>query len=159
MRRNRSWQEVCVRCLGPIVQQRTVALFAGVDFLASPLRPIASSDRTLTRNVATIYATPNVMAKFNAVGRIFPWAAVGAGVSIYEQSEFRIDGQRNSAARNVTHGAFMYGGGVDIPIWRFLALRGQVRDFYSGSPSYNAPVSGGQHNVLIGAAVVVRWGH
>lgn len=135
-----------------------VAFYGGLDFVASQLRPISSQDRSLTRDVATIYLTPNVMVKFSRVRRITPWATIGGGVSIYEQSEFRIDGQRNGAARDVTHGAVMYGAGVDVPIWRFVALRGQVRDFYSGSPSYNTPVSGGQHNVLLGGALVVRWG-
>lgn len=141
-----------------ILKTRPISLFAGIDFAASQLRSVSSSDQTLTRDVATIYLTPNVMAKFHSIGRVVPWATVGGGVSIYEQSEFRIDGQRNGATRDVTHGVFMYGAGVDVPIWRFVALRGQVRDFYSGSPSYNTAVTGGQHNVLAGGALVFRWG-
>ena len=39
-----------------------------------------------------------------------------------------------------------------------IALRCEARDFYSGSPGYNlASLSGGQHNVFAGGAVVLRW--
>ena len=54
--------------------------------------------------------------------------------------------------------SFDFGGGVDVRVWRWVALRGEARDFYSGSPDYNAaPLSGGQHNVFAGGAIVLRW--
>lgn len=141
-----------------IKQAGPFALYGGIDFVASQLRGVNSTNRTLTRDLATIYLTPNVMLKFISLPRLTPWIAVGAGVSIYEQSNLQIDGQRNPASRDVTHAAFTYGGGVDIPVWGSFALRGQIKDYYSGSPSYNIPVSGGQHNLLVGAAIVYRWG-
>jgi hypothetical protein len=48
--------------------------------------------------------------------------------------------------------------GGDVRVWRWVALRGEARDFYSGSPDYNvASLSGGQHNVFAGGAIVLRW--
>jgi len=43
-------------------------------------------------------------------------------------------------------------------VWRFLALRGEVRDFYTGTPDYNLRITGRQHNVVAGAGLVLRWG-
>ena len=42
-------------------------------------------------------------------------------------------------------------GKLDLKVWRFLGARWEVRDFYSGNPSFNAPTrSGGQHNIVVG---------
>ena len=46
----------------------------------------------------------------------------------------------------------------DVHVWRFVALRGEARDFYTGSPNYNiASISGGQHNIVATGAFVIRW--
>jgi len=43
-------------------------------------------------------------------------------------------------------------------VWRFVALRGEARDFYTGAPNYNvASVSGRQHNIVAMGALVLRW--
>ena len=52
----------------------------------------------------------------------------------------------------------MYGGGVDIPVWRFIAFRGEARDFYTGNAAYNASLSSGQNNVVISGGFVLRFG-
>ena len=53
----------------------------------------------------------------------------------------------------------MFGGGTDVPVWRWLAVRLEARDFYSGNPSFNTPVvGGGQHNVVLGGGLVISLG-
>jgi hypothetical protein len=75
--------------------------------------------------------------------------AIGGGYADYEQSTTEINGQRNPASRELARGVFDFGAGVDVRVWRWVALRGEARDFYSGSPDYNvASLSGGQHNVF-----------
>jgi len=55
------------------------------------------------------------------------------------------------------YGAFYYGGGVDLKLWKFVGLRMEIRDFYTGSPSYNAgQIHGGQHNVVAGGGLILR---
>jgi hypothetical protein len=50
------------------------------------------------------------------------------------------------------------GAGVEVRVWRFVALRGEAWDFYTSSPAYNvAEVSGGQHNIVATAALVLGW--
>jgi hypothetical protein len=47
---------------------------------------------------------------------------------------------------------------VDVRVWRWIALRGEIRDFYAGSPSYNLPgLGGGQHNLVAGGGFVLRF--
>jgi len=134
------------------------ALYGEVHLLANPLRDVSSPVQNLTRNVATLFVTPGIRVKFIPTRGIAPYLAVGGGWADYEQSTTTLAGNPNPAPRTVNHGAFDYGGGVDFKFWRFVGLRGEIRDFYTGSPSYNAStISGGQHNVVAGGGLVLRF--
>ena len=134
------------------------ALYGEVHLLANPLRDVSSSTQTLTRDVATLFVTPGIRVKFFPTRRIAPYFAVGGGWADYEQSTTTLAGNRNPAPRTVNHGAFDYGGGVDFKFWRFVGPRAEIRDFYTGSPSYDAAAfSDGQHNVVAGGGLVLRF--
>ena len=135
-----------------------VALYGEINFVASPLREVSSSVGSATHDFASVYVTPGLRVKFRPTSRISPYAVVGGGYADYEQSLTRIDGGRNQAPRQLARGVFDFGAGVDVHVWRFVALRGEARDFYTGSPNYNIPsISGGQHNVVATGAFVLRW--
>jgi hypothetical protein len=134
------------------------ALYGEINFLASPLREVSSSVTSATQNFASLYVTPGVRLKVLPKARISPHFAIGGGYGDYQQSTNEINGRPNPASRQLARGVFDFGAGVDIHVWRWVALRGEARDFYSGSPNYNvASISGGQHNVVAGAAIVLRW--
>jgi len=134
------------------------ALYGEVHFLANSLREVNSSDRTLTRDAATIFLTPGVRVKFFPNRGVAPYFAVGGGWAVYEQSTSTLNGSSNPASRLVNHAAFDYGGGVDFKFWRFVGLRGEIRDFYAGGPSYNTnAIRGGQHNVVAGGGLVLKF--
>ena len=137
---------------------KNVALYGEINFLASPLRDVSSSVTTATRNFASLYLTPGIRVKFRPASRVSPYAVVGGGYADYEQSTTRIDGRPNSVSRELARGVFDFGVGVDVRVWRFIALRGEARDFYTGSPGYNVTtISGGQHNVTATGAFVLGW--
>jgi hypothetical protein len=133
------------------------SLAAEVHLLANGQRRIFSSNAAGTRDVATLYVTPGVRLKV-AAPLISPYAVVGAGYALYEQSHFTIYATPNPAPRFIHRGAFVFGGGADAPVWRWVGLRGEVRDFYTGNPAFNAPVAGGQHNVVVGGGLVLSFG-
>ena len=134
------------------------ALYGEINFVASPLREISSSVNTATHDFASLYITPGIRVKFRPASRISPYALVGGGYADYEQSLTRLDGSPNQAPRELSRGVFDFGAGVDVHVWRFVALRGEARDFYTGSPNYNiASISGGQHNIVATGAFVIRW--
>jgi hypothetical protein len=138
----------------------TAALYGEVHFLANPLREVKSANGSLTRDIATIYATPGIRVKFLPARAVAPFVSAGFGYALYEQSLFQINGQPNPAPRFLNRGALMYGGGVDFKFWRFVGLRAEIRDFYSGSPAYNTnAISGGQHNLVIGGGLVLKFGN
>lgn len=137
---------------------RTAALYGEVEFAASPLREVTALSRTATHDVASLYITPGLRLKVWPTRRFSPFAVVGGGYAEFEQSKTEINGAKNSAPRELSRGAIDYGAGFDVHVWRFVSLRGEVRDFYAGAPAYNLPgVGGGQHNVLSGAALVFGW--
>jgi len=134
------------------------ALYAEAHLLVNPLRDISSSDTSLTRNVATLFVTPGLRLKFAPNHRVSPYIAAGGGWADYEQSTATLAGDANPSPRTVNHGVFDYGGGLDFKLWRFLGLRAEVRDFYGGSPAYNASsLRGGQHNVVAGGGLVLQF--
>jgi opacity protein-like surface antigen len=134
------------------------ALYGEVNFVSSPLRDVSSSALAATHDFASLYVTPGVRFKFRPASRISPYAVVGGGYADYEQSTTVIARGPNPASRQLARGVFDFGAGVDVHLWRFIALRGEARDFYTGSPNYNIPsISGGQHNVVATGAFVLQW--
>lgn len=137
---------------------RQWALYGEIHFVASPLREVSSSVSTATHDFASLYLTPGIRVKFRPASRFSSYAVVGGGYADYEQSLTRIDGRANQASRELGRGVFDFGAGVDVHIWRLVSLRGEARDFYTGSPNYNLPsISGGQHNVVATGAIVLGW--
>lgn len=140
-----------------LVDAKVAALYGEVHLLANPQRTIDSADTSLTRDVATLYITPGLRLKFLPGARFSPFVAAGGGYAQYEQSTALLSGASNPAPRNVYHGAFDYGGGVDWRGWRWLGFRAEVRDFRTGSPAFNSRlIIGGQHNVVVGGGLVIR---
>ena len=135
-----------------------VALYGEVHFLANPLRTVTSANTASIRDVATIFLTPGVRVKFADGKWASPYVAVGGGYAVYERSALRINGTPN-ADRYIHRGAFDFGAGLDTKLWRWIGARGEIRDFYTGSPAYNLPgITGGQHNVVAGGGFVLKWG-
>ena len=136
-----------------------VELSGEVHFLANPQRLVGSTNPGSTRDVATIYVTPGIRVKFASKRPFSPYLAAGGGVALYEQSRLQLDGRPNPAPRDITRGVFDFGGGVDVSLWRWIGLRGEIRDFYSGTPAYNLPDLGArQHNLVGGGGFVLKWG-
>lgn len=128
-------------------------------FLASPQRKVGFQDPLATADVASLFVTPAIRVAFAPRSWIQPWISVGGGYALYEQSELTQSGLPNSAPRHIHRGALQYGGGADFRIRPWLALRGEIRDFYTGSPAYNVPNrGGGQHNLVVGGGFVLRFG-
>jgi hypothetical protein len=79
------------------------------------------------------------------------------GYALYQQSAQFSNGQ-NTTNKFLNRGVFDFGGGVDYTLFRFLGLRGEVRDLVSGNPNLNVALSSStQHNVISSGGIVVRF--
>lgn len=94
---------------------------------------------------SSFFFTPGLRVKFS-LPLISPFLSAGAGFAHFSAA--------SSAFRGSTTGAFQVGGGIDVstPI-PLIGLRGEVREFYTGTPK----VSSTQHNVFVGAGIVLKF--
>lgn len=134
-----------------------VRLFAAVNLLANPQRKVTSLNPIVIRDLASLYVTPELKAKLG-MGRVQPYAFFGGGLAVYEHSTLATGGQPNPGPRTSNTGAVTYGAGIDIAIIKWLGLRGELRDNYSGAPVFNIP-TGKRHNTSITGGFVLRWGN
>jgi opacity protein-like surface antigen len=125
----------------------------------APRTDVNATGLLLPRNYSTIFVTPGLKLKlFPGIG-LSPYIAAGAGYGRYQASELLTNQQANTADREVSTWVFNYGGGVDLNVIGPIAIRGEIRDFITGSPSLNAPfLNDKQHNVTAAAGLVLRWG-
>jgi hypothetical protein len=135
-----------------------VALYGEINFLASPLRDVSTLVTTATRDFSSLYLTPGIRVKFLPALMVSPYVLVSGGYADYDQSTTLINGQPNLASRELARGVFDFGTGLDVRIWRLLALRGEACDYYTGSPGYNVTtISGGHQNIVATGGFVPRW--
>jgi hypothetical protein len=115
-------------------------------------------DPRATRATSDPLHHPRSARQVRAGRRNLAFFSIGGGYELFEHSALTQSGQPNKARCLVSHGAFMYGGGVDVKVWRFVRLRREARPFYTGKPAFNVPLSGGQHNPAVSAALVFALG-
>jgi hypothetical protein len=144
-----------------VLRGHRVVLYGGVDFLASPLDVKVSNPATnVIGQYAYVFLTPHVRVKFNHEGRLSPWLSFGGGYARFLEKK---PTDVPSFVPGTNTGTFVFGGGVDtrtvLQFFRIpIGFRAEVRDFYSGSPSYNQPVRGSlQNNVAFTGGLLIRF--
>ncbi len=133
------------------------ALYGEIEFAAIPNRIITASNATVAQNYASLYVTPGLRLKLFPSSRFSPWVAAGGGYALYQESAQLSNGQ-NTTNKFLNRGVFDYGGGLDYRLFRFIGLRGEVRDFFSGNPNLNVALSSStQHNVVASGGIILRF--
>ena len=95
--------------------------------------------------------------KFLPNARLSPWAAVGGGYALFEKADRLTNGQPETNLF-LNQGVFDFGGGLDYRLIRFVGLRAEVRDFYSGNLDLNVRLnSNTQHSVVASGGIVLRF--
>jgi hypothetical protein len=107
---------------------------------------------------STYFVTPSLRANAFAGTAISPWVSFGGGLGHFGVADHLQFGGSNPGNSNFT-GIFQMGFGLDVRIKRTISLRGQVRDFWSGTPDLNVDTGKShQHNFFVGGAVMWRFG-
>jgi hypothetical protein len=140
-----------------LVGTRVAAVYGEIEFVAIPNRGVTSATAVVAQNYASLYVTPGVRLKLFPRWRLSPWAAIGGGYALYEESAQLSNGQ-NTTNKFLNRGVLDYAGGVDYRLFRLIGLRGEVRDFLLGNPNLNAaPTSSTQHNVVASGGILLRF--
>jgi len=113
-----------------------------------------------TESLGSAYNRDNLIS-FNYVRylwvktRVQPFATVGVGGNRFSgPSSASVVVSGFASADNGWQVAVNYGGGADIVLLRFLALRLELRDYVTGQPGL---VNGTSHNIVPSAGIVFRF--
>ncbi len=140
---------------------KRVAVYGGVDFLASPFDvKLDQRPPDEIRQYAYVFLTPHVRVKFNAEGSLAPWLSLGGGYARFLETQ---PGTPTVFKEGTNTGALQFGAGIDthtlVRVLRIpLGFRLEVRDFYSGVPSYNRQINTDfQHNVVLTGGFLLKF--
>lgn len=129
-----------------------------LTIVGAPSAGVKSTNLLLPKNYSSLFFTPGLKLKLFPGGGISPYIVGGAGVGRYTQSNTTVGGAPNTGDRANTTWAFNFGGGADFNLLGPVAVRGEVRDFVTGNPSFSSPfLTDKQHNIFVGGGIVVKW--
>jgi len=136
---------------------KIAALYGEIEFVALPNRSLTAATATVPQNYASLYLTPGLRLKLFPGSRLSPWGAIGGGYALYQESA-RLSNGQDTTNKFLNRGVFDYGGGLDYRLFRFIGLRGEIRDFFSGNPNLNVALSSStQHNVVASGGIILRF--
>jgi hypothetical protein len=108
-----------------------------------------------------IFFTPAARLNLFPETGISPWVSFGGGFAHFSENKNLIYGGANPGGPS-TSGAIEGGFGLDVrPFWshaRWYRIRGEVRDFWSGTPDLPLAPTGKmrQNNYLVGGGIIFR---
>ena len=131
------------------------ALTVEIPVVYNPDEDIHYSVNVVPKQYSSIFITPSLRANLLPEAPFSPWLSLGGGYGHFsEDSKLEFFGD-NPGKTGTSTGVFQFGGGLDVRVWRWLGVRAQVRDFYSGVPHLNVDTGRSrQHNYLVGGGIV-----
>jgi opacity protein-like surface antigen len=130
-----------------------------VVLAATPSTEINPSNVALPRSYSSIFLTPGMKFKLLPGFFLTPYVAAGAGYARFTVSETTTTGGTTTVTqRGSNKGVYNYGVGAELKFFPGLSLRGEIRNFISGSPNLGVPLlDDTRRNVIYGAGLVVRF--
>ena len=136
----------------------SVRLAIEVPFIATPAFDVTTPGRSLPKEYASLYLTPGVRVTVLADRAVSLFGAAGAGYARYSESKLRVDDSANPAQLDTNTDAIQVGGGLDVRVLRWLGLRGEVRDLWTGARKFSiAPPGERVHNVVVSGGFVLMF--
>lgn len=126
------------------------ALYFELPVVVAPKSVLHLPSRT---NYSSLFITPGIKVKFAPGFPVSPFFAAGVGFARYAA-----DATSTAGADSHTTNVFDFGAGVDMKVFPYLSVRGEVRDFYSGSAGLSAVSDNSrQHNIVAQTGLVFRF--
>jgi len=102
-----------------------------------------------------IFVTPAVRVNLFPYTAVSPWVSFGGGFAHFSENKDLLYYGTNPGG-STTSGAIQGGAGLDVRLWHRFSLRGELRDFWSGSPNLPLADTGKtrQHNYFVGGGLV-----
>jgi opacity protein-like surface antigen len=103
---------------------------------------------------SAFYETPGLRLSVPVGSRVSFYAAAGGGYVRFDADQEDVNSGSNTQHLTNYHGAFDYGGGMDFRLTRLLSLRGEIRDFVTGSGLGGVS---GRHHPIIGFGMAAHF--
>jgi hypothetical protein len=137
---------------------------AGFTSLSLEIPVVFNLDEDLNADVFQVpesfrsyFVTPAARLNVFADQAVSPWVSLGGGVGHFNESSRQLGGTPNTTTGTST-GVFQLGAGLDVKVIGHFSLRGEARDFWSGTPQLNVNTGKSrQHNFFVGGGVVWRF--
>jgi hypothetical protein len=102
-----------------------------------------------------IFVTPSIRLNLFPATAVSPWVSFGGGFGRFSENNTLLYGGPNPGG-SATTGVIQGGFGLDVKVWHRFSIRGQVRDFWSGTPDFPLADTGKtrQHNFFVGGGVI-----
>lgn len=134
------------------------AVYWEMAITGAPGADVRGASLLLPNKYSSLFFTPGLKLKLIPGAGISPYAVGGVGLARFKQSDTLIDGSPNTGDRANTTWAFDFGGGVDLNILPIFAIRGEVRDFVTGTPKFSQGfIENKQHNIFVAGGIVFKW--
>ncbi len=112
---------------------------------------VGAANPFTSQNYSSLFITPGLKVKLAPSFPVSPYLAVGVGYGRFHAS----NPLTGSATDN--HAVVDIGGGLDLKVLPYISLRGEVRDFESGSTTLLGLVGISGHNLVGAGGLVLRF--
>ena len=116
---------------------------------------IGSGGDVVPTGYRQIFVTPSARLNLFPATAVSPWVSLGGGFGHFSEDKTLIFGGTNPGGSSTT-GVLQGGIGLDVRVWHRFSIRGQVRDFWSGTPNFPLADTGKtrQRNFFVGGGVL-----
>jgi hypothetical protein len=117
---------------------------------------LGSGSAVVPTGYKQIFVTPSVRLNLFPATAVSPWVSFGGGFAHFsEDSQLIYQGGPNPGT-STTSGVIQGGVGLDVRVYHRFSIRGEVRDFWSGTPDLPLADTGKtrQHNYFVGGGVI-----
>jgi hypothetical protein len=116
---------------------------------------IGSGGDVVPSGYKQIFITPSARLNLFPATAVSPWVSLGGGFGHFSEDKSLLFGGKNPGGSSTT-GVLQGGIGLDVRVWHRFSIRGEVRDFWSGTPNLPLADTGKtrQHNFFVGGGVI-----
>ena len=117
-----------------------------------------SGSNVVPSSYKQIFITPSVRLNLFPATAVSPWVSFGGGFGHFSENDTLLYGGPNPGG-SATSGVIQGGLGLDVRVWHRFSIRGQVRDFWSGTPSLPLADTGKtrQNNYFVGGGAIYHF--
>jgi hypothetical protein len=139
-----------------IRENELYSLSGEVPVLFLPHERVRFIDNITPDSYRSYLVTPSLRANFLPRTYLSPWGSAGVGIGHFTSgSNLELGSGPNPGERASTGVVIQFGVGLDVRVTRRLALRTEIRDYWSGVPQLNVDTGKSrQNNLFIGSGVI-----